>query len=53
MGAFDVDEEAGPMKIVDLNQYSREINVVVKVIQDGGARSQRDGRDPAQGARRL
>ncbi len=32
MSAFDVDEEAGPMKIADLNQYSREINVVVKVI---------------------
>jgi replication factor A1 len=32
MSAFDVDEEQGPMKIGDLNQYSRQINVVVKVI---------------------
>lgn len=26
------EEETGPMKIGDLNQYSRQINVVVKVI---------------------
>jgi ssDNA-binding replication factor A large subunit len=39
MGAFDVDEEAGPMKITDLNQYSREINVVVKVISKTDIRS--------------
>jgi ssDNA-binding replication factor A large subunit len=39
MGAFDVDEEAGPMKIADLNQYSREINVVVKVISKTDVRS--------------
>jgi replication factor A1 len=32
MAAFDNEEEAGPMKIGDLNQYSRQINVVVKVI---------------------
>lgn len=32
MSAFDVDEEAGPMKVADLTQYSRQINVVVKVI---------------------
>ena len=32
MSAFDGEEELGPMKIGDLNQYSRQINVVVKVI---------------------
>lgn len=32
MSVFDDEEEAGSMKIVDLNQYSRQINVVVKVI---------------------
>ena len=32
MAAFDNEEEAEPMKIGDLNQYSRQINVVVKVI---------------------
>jgi ssDNA-binding replication factor A large subunit len=32
MAAFDKEEESGPMKIGDLNQYSRQINVVVKVI---------------------
>ena len=32
MSAFDNEEETGPMKIGDLNQYSRQINVVVKVI---------------------
>jgi replication factor A1 len=32
MSSFENEEEAGPMKIGDLNQYSRQINVVVKVI---------------------
>jgi len=32
MSAFDNDEESGPMKIADLTQYSRQINVTVKVI---------------------
>ena len=32
MAAFDSEEESGPMKIGDLNQYSKQINVVVKVI---------------------
>jgi ssDNA-binding replication factor A large subunit len=33
MSAFDnEEEESGTMKIADLNQYSRQINVVVKVI---------------------
>jgi len=32
MAAFDSEEESGPMKIGELNQYSKQINVVVKVI---------------------
>ena len=32
MSSFDSEEETGPMKIGDLNQYSRQVNVVVKVI---------------------
>jgi ssDNA-binding replication factor A large subunit len=32
MSAFDTEEESGPMKVADLNQYSRQINVVVRVI---------------------
>jgi replication factor A1 len=32
MAAFDNEEDSGTMKIADLNQYSRQINVVVKVI---------------------
>ncbi|MDP2901027.1 MAG: hypothetical protein Q8O47_08670 [Candidatus Bathyarchaeota archaeon] len=32
MAAFGNEEETGPVKIGDLNQYSRQINVVVKVI---------------------
>jgi ssDNA-binding replication factor A large subunit len=32
MSAFDVEEDSGPMKIADLNQYSKQINVVVRVI---------------------
>jgi len=39
MSGFDVDEEAGPMKIAELNQYSREINVVVKVISKTDVRA--------------
>jgi replication factor A1 len=29
---YDDEEESGAMKIADLNQYSRQINVIVKVI---------------------
>ncbi len=32
MATFTSDDETGPMKIADLNQYSRQINVVVRVI---------------------
>ena len=32
MSAFDVEEDSGPTKVADLNQCSRQINVVVKVI---------------------
>jgi len=32
MAAFDNEEDSGTIKVGDLNQYSRQINVVVKVI---------------------
>jgi ssDNA-binding replication factor A large subunit len=32
LSTFNFEEEGGPTKVADLNQYSRQINVVVKVI---------------------